>query len=392
MRILVLSEENSFNSASYNRIIGLVKGMRLVGAEISVFYIHGDIKQIGGEITGVKGNRFLNIWRFFKTKFRLSFREVGGKIRAFNPDIIWIPNGFNFLLWIWVNGYSRKSFLFTELNEFPDIYKHHKFSKLGYFHALLSKLVFEKIILPKLSGLALMTESLIDHYRTNHKVEISICHLPMTVDPTRFNINSRQLATLAEGTILYVGVLNDYKDGVDILIKAFIEIASEYSNSKLMLVGPFQPESSSHMKIIRESGFSDRIYYRGPLERELVPELMKQASVLVLPRPDSYQARGGFPTKLGEYLMSGNPVCATQVGELSTYLVDEESVYFAEAGSIDSLKLSLRKILSDPQTATIVGQRGRDVALQHFNSEIQAQVLYKYLTQQLKSFKHDDKG
>ncbi len=52
--------------------------------------------------------------------------------------------------------------------------------------------------------------------------------------------------------------------------------------------------------------------------------------------PDSKQAQGGFPTKLGEYLATGNPVCATTVGEIPDYLVDGESVYFAVPGSVDS--------------------------------------------------------
>ena len=44
--------------------------------------------------------------------------------------------------------------------------------------------------------------------------------------------------------------------------------------------------------------------------------------MLVLARPDNIQAKGGFPTKLGEYLATGNPVVVTKVGEIPNYLID----------------------------------------------------------------------
>ena len=47
-------------------------------------------------------------------------------------------------------------------------------------------------------------------------------------------------------------------------------------------------------------------------------------------RPDSRQARGGFPTKLGEYLATGKPVCVTKVGEITVYLEDNVSAFLAE--------------------------------------------------------------
>ena len=117
----------------------------------------------------------------------------------------------------------------------------------------------------------------------------------------------------------------------------------------------------------------------GEFSREKIPSFLQNASLLLLPRPDSKQAQGGFPTKLGEYLASGVPVCATTVGEIPNYLTNNESVFFAEPGSIDSFANAMDRALSNPELAKKVGLAGRKVAETHFNKDIQAKILYEFL-------------
>ena len=123
----------------------------------------------------------------------------------------------------------------------------------------------------------------------------------------------------------------------------------------------------------------NRVFYKGSVSRDEIPAIIMNAQLLVLPRPDSKQAQGGFPTKLGEYLATGNPVCATTVGEIPDYLVDGESVYFAEPGSVDSFADAMHRALRNPVLAKQVGVNGRKVAEECFNKDIQAKILYDFL-------------
>jgi glycosyltransferase involved in cell wall biosynthesis len=75
-------------------------------------------------------------------------------------------------------------------------------------------------------------------------------------------------------------------------------------------------DTSKHLKLIREYRLEGRIQWKGEVPRDQIPAILQHASLLVLPRPESKQAQGGFPTKLGEYLATGNPVCSTRVGEI----------------------------------------------------------------------------
>ena len=132
--------------------------------------------------------------------------------------------------------------------------------------------------------------------------------------------------------------------------------------------------------MIGHLGLEQRVFWVGEYHRDTIPAILKNANLLVLPRPDSKQAQGGFPTKLGEYLATGNPVCATTVGEIPDYLVDGESVYFAESGSVGSLANAMQRALGNPEEKKRIGANGRKVAETHFNKDIQAKMLYDFLS------------
>ena len=89
--------------------------------------------------------------------------------------------------------------------------------------------------------------------------------------------------------------------------------------------------------------------------------------------------KGTTLTKLGEYLATGNPVCVTNVGEIFTYLADNESAFMVESGCVDSLVLSLDKALSDPANAKRIGLNGRKVAEENFSMDFQSIRLHDFL-------------
>ena len=132
------------------------------------------------------------------------------------------------------------------------------------------------------------------------------------------------------------------------------------------------------LELIKSFGLEDRVFWMKEYSRDAIPSIIGNADLLVLPRPDSKQAQGGFPTKLGEYLATGKPVCATTVGELPDYLIDNESVFFAQPGSVESFADAMRRALSDPENAKRVGMNGKKVAQKEFNKDIQAKKLHQF--------------
>ena len=127
----------------------------------------------------------------------------------------------------------------------------------------------------------------------------------------------------------------------------------------------------------------NQVQFIGELDKTQIPSFLLKAQVLLLPRPDSRQAQGGFPTKLGEYLATAKPVCATTVGEIPDYLCDGETVFFAEPGNAESFASAMRRALNNPDEAKKIGANGKKVAEKEFNASFQAERLKKYFEQLL---------
>ena len=118
--------------------------------------------------------------------------------------------------------------------------------------------------------------------------------------------------------------------------------------------------------------------FTGPIPREQMPLMLKNAEALVLARPDNIQAKYGFPTKLGEYLLSGNPVVVTRVGDIPQFLKDGESAYVAEPGNVEEIALKIIEALTSHE-APKIGLRGAEVAMREFNSETESKKIIKFI-------------
>ena len=130
-----------------------------------------------------------------------------------------------------------------------------------------------------------------------------------------------------EEYIAYCGKVSNNKDGVDQLIHAFSIVHKIIPDIKLYIVGaiPANLSNEHNIQLIQDLNLSEYVVLTGMLPADEIPQIMVDAKMLVLDRPDNLQARFGFPTKLGEYLLSANPVVVTGVGDIPLFLQDKDS-------------------------------------------------------------------
>lgn len=403
MNILFIRSLNPFyeSSADANRFSGLLKGLMEKGAKVTILVTRGYNNWREFIQRGIPhGFNNLNVI-YTCTVFNnnIWYRRINGIILAKpiavinakyfrkylkqNYDYIWLTKDTSILKGFLDNYNSIAAKSMMELNEFHDIYK--GAGAIGNLmqqkQADATNEVFCNAV-AKVDCFAIMTKTLIDHYKRMAKPEARFCHIQMTVDLQRF----RHVATsdlYKKPYIAYTGTFNNAKDGVDVLIQSFGKIAAKFPKHHLYLAGFWHYDVPMQEKLIEEFGLKNRITYLGVLNKDQIPVFVCNADLLVLSRPDSHQAQGGFPTKLGEYLATGNPVCVTKVGEIPDYLEDNVSAFMATPGDVDSFADAMDRALSNPDNAKKVGLAGREVAEREFNSEIQAKRLYEFLQENL---------
>ena len=106
--------------------------------------------------------------------------------------------------------------------------------------------------------------------------------------------------------------------------------------------------------------------------------MLVNAEALVLARPDNIQAQYGFPTKLGEYLLTGNPVVVTSVGEIPLFLKDDVNAYLAKPGDVKEIAYKIYESLTSGK-ARLIGEAGKQTALESFNSDVEADKILKFI-------------
>lgn len=396
MTILLLRHYNPFteSGASANRFRGLVEGLCREGHKVTIGVVGGELRKdevdsFNHDVENLRvvylshSNHYHPLWGRLNTYFfddmihlPAAARGVRKLLKEQHYDIIWLTNQASVLGILCKVQKLIKGRTFIELNEFNDIYKE---EKEGNFLQRRKGARDNRIFLDtigKIDLFAVMTKTLTEHYRQLAKPGAKFMLLPMTVDMTRFN-DVTDTVTYIKPYVAFTGTMSNQKDGVDVLIKAFIKVAAKYPDLHLYLAGFWHYDVPAQDKLIEESGLSNRIHRLGVLEREQIPPFVCNARVLALSRPDSHQAQGGFPTKLGEYLATGNPVCVTKVGEIPDYLEGNVSAFMAEPGSVESFADALDRAMGEK--AEIVGTAGRKVAEESFDVAKQARRLSEFL-------------
>jgi len=388
--LIFTSEAFPYGMAATNRIISYGKGFVGNGIDVEVLCLRrtenwNDIKNRNkkGNFEGIRfhyisGNsvkskyfllRRIHNFLSYMLIFFSSFKRIDNSTLS-----IYYSSDTGPLIIIWLVNKLKRGLLFKEESEHPQVYIQHK--------KFLSKYFFKNLHYQLFDGFLLMTKNLITYFSSAYRTPY--LHIPMTVELDRFDDSSKR--SNSTNTIVYTGFLSDEKDGIDLLLKAFAEVAQKHKDYRLHLYGAAISQNvvDNYHALINQLGISELVDFKGKVTREVITEKISEAKILVLPRPDSLQAQHGFPTKLGEYLATGNPTLVTSVGEIPHYLTDNKDCYMAAPGDLQSLKEKLLEILGNYNRAKMIGLEGRKIAEVHFNNLTQTKKIVETIENSFK--------
>ncbi|MCF2658963.1 glycosyltransferase family 4 protein [Parabacteroides distasonis] len=345
------------NTAYTNRVFSFLRGFSELGVDTEVVFLAPDkdrskVQDLFPHIT------FHYMWEKMPFSNRiinkLAEEYYGWKFSRMLKagDVVFLTNFGN--IFFRVIG-KRGVKVIHEKTEHPDVYSFKGFNVARY-----------KQEVPKVDGLFVISTALRDYFASLGVDKAKIEIVNMTVDYNRF---AGLIKQPTEKYIAYCGTASNNKDGVDELIKSFAIVHQSYPEVKLYIIGetPDKEDVSGNLKLIKDLGLQDVIVFTGIISYANMPQVLKNATILALDRPDSLQAKCGFPTKLGEYLLTENPVVVTKVGDIPLFLQDGQSALLAEERNPEEFASKIIWILEHPSEAAEIGKKGAKVALLEFN-------------------------
>lgn len=220
----------------------------------------------------------------------------------------------------------------------------------------------------------------IARYFKDHGInEDKITIFPMIVNTHRFVGLKKRKKDRRQ--IAYCGNMQNSKDGLSALIESFGISKIAQTDFDLILYGnrPEGEEMKAYEEQLKRLNIKNKVFFKGTISMDKMPQALVDADILALCRPYSRQAEGGFPTKLGEYLCTGNPVIVTDVGDIPYYIKDGENGYVVNHDDVNAFSEKLDYIASHYSKATAVGALGKELSNVEFNDIVQCKLLLKTL-------------
>jgi glycosyltransferase involved in cell wall biosynthesis len=175
---------------------------------------------------------------------------------------------------------------------------------------------------------------------------------------SRFGCSEDDILLLAVGRLAA-------RKGYGSLLKAFAQVKSHFSNSRLVIVG----RGHLRKRLLNQAknlGISSSVYIESGMSFEELAELFRNADLTVY--PSYYEGQGLIPL---ESMSSGTPVVTVNHGPLPE-MVDSEVGALFEMGNINSMSETILKEISDKKSLKEKGDAGRKRVLENFTYEIDA--------------------
>ncbi len=371
MRIVFICRRYCPGEAWTNRILAYAKGFLKHGVEVCILYLISDKNKTPYQID-IPNIKVINLWEtdgMLARRYRpLSYIRNVLRIGRFvqNNDICFLTDASG----LYVNQlrFVRKKIkIVCEVTEHPSVLSGGK-SLLTWFRTYKIKKVDKIFVISRA-----LKEYFIDLGVNDNQIHI----VNMFVDMTRFDGIKK---CSSDKYIAYCGNVSKDKDGVDMLIEAFAIFHKSYPEYTLEIYGRSVGNTIEELKkLAKELDIENKVIFTGMIDASAIPQKLVNATVLALCRPENLQNKNGFPTKLGEYLMSGNPVVVTAVGEIPFYIKDGYNAYLVEPGNVTGFADKLLRAVSEIDKHPEIPTNGQILAKTEFSYIEQTKKALRYI-------------
>ena len=202
--------------------------------------------------------------------------------------------------------------------------------------------------------------------------------VPNAADPDVFDISKVVLPPAyanVQGKIIgFVGGFYPWH-GLELLVRAFNEIASQVPDAKLMLVGD-GPTLPAIRALIDQLGLAERVMLPGRIPHQELPSYIALFHIGVMPDSNEY----GSPMKIFEYMALGKPVVVPDYSPLVDVIDDGIEGRVFAAKNVEHLASCMAMLLTDNTAHSQMSAQARKKILTMHNWQINAESILAILS------------
>jgi glycosyltransferase involved in cell wall biosynthesis len=188
----------------------------------------------------------------------------------------------------------------------------------------------------------------------------SVKQMPHGVDINRFGQSSWSLEEPVQ--LLAVGRLVE-KKGFDTLIKAVSQVSFRFH---LKIIGE-GPDRERLTRDISAAGLSDRVELCGGMTHAELPDEYKKAHIVIVPSIVNRAGdRDGLPNVVLEAMASARPIIASDVGAISSAIIDGQTGLLLPPGDSVALKNGLNTLVHSSELCEKLRHNARKRIVQDF--------------------------
>lgn len=226
--------------------------------------------------------------------------------------------------------------------------------------------------LQRLDGKIAVSQPALDFVSRHLKGDYQI--IPNGIDVDNFSGVATPPQEYRDGkfNILFVGRLEKRK-GFDCLLKAYARVRCQFSNVRLIIVGPGSRLRGKYEKMIRRQGITD-VAFVGYVSADALPRYYAAADVFCAP------ATGGesFGIVLLEAMASGKPVIASRIPGYSSVMNEGVDGILVPPRDDESMARALISLIAEPSLGKRLGENGRKTAENYRWDRVARRVLDLY--------------
>ena len=191
--------------------------------------------------------------------------------------------------------------------------------------------------------------------------------IPMGIDTSTFrpkNTKNKHKRYRNNKIILFVGRLNEQK-GVEYLIKAMQNVASEVKNAKLLVIG--EGDHKKHLENLAKSlEIGDYVEFLGSKPQTEIAGYYNLADIVVLPSATSKMGTEAFGLVLVEAMACGACVMGSSSGGIKEIIKNNINGLIFQERNSGELSAKMIKLLKNQKLRNRLGRNGLAYARQNY--------------------------